>query len=303
MWEAYLRGFISYLKLEKGHSDNTLNAYTHDVGYLQNYCQEQGLELTALTQADLETFFVTFLPPQLSALTRSRMYSGIKTFFKYLVLEGVLSAHPLELIEAPKRPVYFPNTLTIDEVEKILAAIDLSTPTGIRDRAVIETLYSSGLRVSELVDLKISHVFFDEEFIRVIGKGNKERLVPIGYTALKYIRQYLDYVRVHISVKKGYEDRVFLNKNGTSLSRVSVFNIVKKAAQAVHLSFEISPHTFRHSFATHLVEGGADLRAVQEMLGHESITTTELYTHLDKTFLSETLHKYHPAFHVTKNKK
>lgn len=295
-WEAYLKSFISFEKLEKGHSDNTIQAYTNDIHYLISYCEKKSLELHEITSEDIEDFFSHHVPESLSALTKSRIFSGLRSFFNFLILENIISKNPMENLESPKRPQYFPNTLSIEEVEKILESIDLSLPNGTRDRAILETLYSCGIRVSELVELKISQLFFEEKFIKVIGKGNKERLVPIGNTALKYIRQYIEFVRIHIVIKKGYEDYVFLNKQGKNLSRISIFTIVKKAAENVNISFEISPHTFRHSFATHLIEGGADLRAVQEMLGHESITTTELYTHLNKSFLKETLENFHPAY-------
>lgn len=298
MWEAYLRGFTSYQRLERGHSDHTIEAYLRDISYLRAYCEEYGKDVLELKVEDIEVFFIEFLPDILSELTRSRIFSGLRSFYTYLILEGHITSHPMELMESPKRPQYFPFVLSISDVELILESIDLSAQNGTRDRAIIETLYSSGLRVSELIQLKISQIYFEDAFLRITGKGKKERLVPIGQTALKFLKIYIEQIRCHIKIHPSHQDFVFLSQQGKHLSRISIYNLVKKAVSKVNISGDVSPHTFRHSFATHLVEGGADLRAVQEMLGHESITTTELYTHLDNAYLVQTLKRCHPAFNV-----
>jgi integrase/recombinase XerD len=230
----------------------------------------------------------------MSAHSQARILSGIKSFYKYLLMEDIIKNDPSHLIESPKLGRKLPDTLSFPEIETLLSAIDLSTPEGARNRAILEVLYSSGLRVSELVELKLTNVYFDIGFLRVIGKGSKERLVPIGSDALKYLNIYIDQIRCHIPVKKEYENNVFLNRRGGSLSRVMIFMIIKDLAIITGLKKSISPHTFRHSFATHLIEGGADLRAVQEMLGHESITTTEIYTHLDRDYLKQVIKDFHP---------
>ena len=230
----------------------------------------------------------------MSAYSQARILSGIKGFFKYLLFEELIEKDPTELIEGPKIGRKLPDTLSYPEIEKLLEAIDLSKPEGGRNRAMLEVLYSSGLRVSELVDLKLNNIYFDVGFLRVIGKGNKERLVPIGRDALKYLKIYIEEIRVHTPVQKGFEADVFLNRRGKRLTRVTVFTVIKELARKIGLKKTISPHTFRHSFATHLIEGGADLRAVQEMLGHESITTTEIYTHLDRDYLRQVITEFHP---------
>lgn len=230
----------------------------------------------------------------MSAYSQARILSGIKAFYKYLMFEELIERDPTALLEGPKIGRKLPDTLDYLEIEKLLAAIDLSTPEGGRNRTMIEVLYSSGLRVSELVELKLANIYYDIGFLRVIGKGNKERLVPIGKEALKFLKIYVDEIRVHVPVKKGFESHVFLNRRGAKISRVSVFTIIKELAAKIGLKKSISPHTFRHSFATHLIEGGADLRAVQEMLGHESITTTEIYTHLDRDYLRQVIQEFHP---------
>lgn len=230
----------------------------------------------------------------MSARTQARVISGIKAFYKYLIMENMISENPTELLESPKTGRKLPDTLSVEEIDRIINAIDRSKPEGERNKAMLETLYSSGLRVSELINLKISNLFFKEGFIRLIGKGDKERIVPIGRTAIKYINIYLNDVRVHVPVKKGSEDILFLNRRGNKLSRNIIFMIIKDLVKKIGLNKKISPHTFRHSFATHLIEGGADLRAVQEMLGHESITTTEIYLHLNREYLRDTIMKYHP---------
>jgi integrase/recombinase XerD len=230
----------------------------------------------------------------MSAYSQARILSGIKGFYKYLMFEELIEKDPTELIEGPKIGRKLPDTLSYPEIEKLLDAIDLSTPEGGRNRAMLEVLYSSGLRVTELVELKINNVYFDLGFLRIIGKGNKERLVPIGRDAMKYLKIYIEEIRVHTPIQKGYEGDVFLNKRGKRLTRVTVFTVIKELAKKIGLKKTISPHTFRHSFATHLIEGGADLRAVQEMLGHESITTTEIYTHLDRDYLRQVITEFHP---------
>jgi integrase/recombinase XerD len=232
----------------------------------------------------------------MTATSQARIISGIKAFYRYLMMEDLLKQDPTQLLEAPKIRRKLPDVLSFDEIESIIAQIKAGTPEGQRNRAILETMYSCGLRVSEVVNLNISRLHFDAGFIRVIGKGDKERLVPIGRDAIKYINIYLEEIRVHVPVKKGFEDTLFLNRRGSALSRVMIFLVIKELTAAAGITKQVSPHTFRHSFATHLVEGGADLRAVQEMLGHESITTTEIYTHLDREFLRDTLQRFHPRF-------
>ena len=295
-WQSALKGFKVYLRLERSLSSNTIEAYIHDVGKLQQYLSANELDRTALqiTADDLKNF--VFWVAQLGMLpaTQARVISGLKAFFKYLLLEDLLTADPSSLLESPRMSRKLPDTLNIIEVDKLISAIDLSTPEGMRNKAMLEVLYGCGLRVTELCNLKISNLFLDVEFIKITGKGNKERLVPIGAEAVKFLKIYLDDIRIHVNIKAGKEDFVFLNRRGSSLSRVMVFIIIKNLAKEIGLKKNISPHTFRHSFATHLVEGGADLRAVQEMLGHESITTTEIYTHLDRNYLREAIIQYHP---------
>jgi len=295
-WKVYIQGFKSFLQLEKSLSKNSVEAYLHDVDLLMRFLE---LKKYSLTPKDLELnhlqdFLKWINEIGMSAHSQARIISGIKSFYKYLLLENVLNHNPTELIEAPKLGRKLPDTLSLDEINKIIDAIDLSTPEGQRNKAMLETLYSCGLRVSELVNLKISNLYFNDEFIKVVGKGDKERLVPIGSVAIKQINIYKNEIRSHISVKKEHEDVLFLNRRGAKLSRVMVFTIIKQLAFKIGLKKHISPHTFRHSFATHLIEGGADLRAVQEMLGHESITTTEIYTHLDRDYLRQAIIQFHP---------
>lgn len=294
----YINDFKTYLELEKGNADNTIESYLRDVGKLYNFLQNEKNKksLLQVDLADLQEFMANIYDVGLNEQSQARIISGLKAFYKFLVLEEDLERNPTELLESPKLTRKLPDTLSYPEIQQILDAIDLSTPEGMRNRAMLETLYSSGLRVSELINLKISGLFLDIDFIRVIGKGDKERLVPIGKTAIKYIEMYKNEVRVHANVKKGFENFLFLNRNGKSMSRVMAFYIIKDATEKAGINKTVSPHTFRHSFATHLVEGGADLRAVQEMLGHASITTTEIYTHLDQSYLKDTLHLYHPRF-------
>jgi integrase/recombinase XerD len=279
-------------------SDNTVEAYLHDVAILANYIslEENGLGLQDVELKHLQTFIGHIHDLQLSAGTQSRILSGVRSFFGYLVLEDVIKKDPTELLESPKLKRKLPDVLSLEELDQLFAAIDHSTPEGERNRAILETMYSCGLRVSELVSLAISNLYLDVGFVRVVGKGNKERLVPIGDEAVKRIKLYREHIRVHVPVKKGNEDILFLNRRGSGLSRVMVFLILKDLTAKAGIQKNVHPHILRHSFATHLVEAGADLRAVQEMMGHKSITTTEIYTHLDRGYLRQTLEKYHPRF-------
>jgi integrase/recombinase XerD len=295
-WEIYLKGFKAFLQLEKSLSPNSVEAYLRDVTKLKEYLEIKGQNLSP-EQIDLkllETFVRWIAEIGFSATSQSRIISGIRAFYKYLLIEDILNKNPAELLEAPRTARILPDTLNQADVIKLIEANDLSKPEGERNKAIIETLYGCGLRVSELVNLRISNLHFDIGFIKILGKGSKERWVPVGEMAMTQINTYLNFVRDQQEVKKGNEDIVFLNRRGSKLSRVMIFNVVKQLAKTAGIQKTISPHTLRHSFATHLVEGGADLRAVQEMLGHESITTTEIYTHLDRRFLRETIEKYHP---------
>lgn len=296
MWDLHIKHFAHYLKLERSLSANSIAAYVHDVELLKQFTELKKVKATplTLTTKQLQLFLQYINELGMSAYSQASILSGIKGFYKYLMFEELIEKDPTELLEGPKIGRKLPDTLNYDEVIKLLEAIDLSTPEGGRNRAMLEVLYSSGLRVSELVELKLNNIYFDVGFLRVIGKGNKERLVPLGRDAMKYLKIYIDEIRVHVPVKKGFESHVFLNRFGKKISRVSIFTIIKSLAQAIGLKKTISPHTFRHSFATHLIEGGADLRAVQEMLGHESITTTEIYTHLDRDYLRQVITEFHP---------
>ena len=298
MWNEWLKGFKSYLQLEKSLSQNSIEAYLHDVAKLIEFMKSKDMDIAPnkITNEHIEEFLAWLYDSGLHNYSQARVLSGLKSFFKYLLLEEVIETSPVEFIQGPKTSRKLPDTLSYIEINQLLESIDLSTVEGMRNRTIIEVLYSCGLRVSECVELKISHLHLDVDFIRVVGKGNKERLVPIGSSAIKYINLYKDTVRIHSPIKKHAEDFLFLNKRGDSLSRVMIFLMIKKYAAAVGITKKISPHTFRHSFATHLLEGGADLRAIQEMLGHESITTTEIYTHLDKDFLRSTLMQFHPRY-------
>lgn len=298
MWEAYKKGYKAYLRLEKSLSDHSVEAYLHDVTKLTQYLQVTNNEKNpaALTLKDLQAFVKWIGELGMGATTQARIISGIRSFYKYLLTEQLVTIDPSTLLEAPKTRRKLPDTLSFEEIEQLIGAIDLSSPEGTRNKAILETMYSCGLRVSELVGLKISCLYLDIGFIRVIGKGDKERLVPIGTDAIKCIKIYKDTVRSHQTVSEKNQDILFLNRRGNALSRVMIFYIIKSLALTSGITKVISPHTFRHSFATHLVEGGADLRAVQEMLGHESITTTEIYTHLNRDFLRDTLQQFHPAF-------
>jgi integrase/recombinase XerD len=298
MWESYKKGYKAWLRLEKSLSDNSVEAYLHDVEKLTDYLQiSNNLKSPAeLDLKDLQQFVKWIGELGMTASSQARIISGIRGFYKFCLIEQITKTDPSSLLEAPRTKRKLPDTLSFEEIETIIGELDQSTPEGGRNKAILETMYSCGLRVSEVVNLKISCLYMDVGFIRVIGKGDKERLVPIGRDAVKYIKLYKDNIRIHQKVQPGFEDFLFLNKHGKYLSRVMIFYIIKSAAAKARITKNISPHTFRHSFATHLVEGGADLRAVQEMLGHESITTTEIYTHLDRDFLRDTLQRFHPAF-------
>ena len=295
-WDSYIRGFKSYLQLEKSLSGNSVEAYIHDVEKLYQFLSYYKLDIQP-EKVDyhlLQDFIRWVNELGMSARTQARVISGIKGFYKYLILENVISIDPTELLDSPKVGRKLPDTLSIEEINDLVKAIDLSKPEGERNKAILETLYGCGLRVSELVNLRISSLFFDAGFVKVIGKGDKERLVPIGGVAKKNINIYLNTKRCHADIKKGNEDILFLNRRGSKLTRVMIFTIIKQLAKEIGLKKKISPHTFRHSFATHLIEGGADLRAVQDMLGHESITTTEIYTHLNREFLRDAIIRFHP---------
>ena len=298
MWEPYKKGFKAYLQLEKSLSDNSVQAYLRDMELLTNYLQESAAlkNPAEIKLKDLQQFIKWIAELGMTASSQARIISGIRAFYKYCLLEDISKTDPTALLEAPKQKRLLPDVLSFDEIEKIISCIDLSKPEGGRNKAILETMYSCGLRVSELVNLKISQLYLDVGFIRVLGKGDKERLVPIGSSAIKYINIYKNTIRVHITPTKGNEDILFLNYRGSKLSRVMIFYIIKDLAEKAEIKKTVSPHTFRHSFATHLVEGGADLRAVQEMLGHASIITTEIYTHLDREFLRKTLENFHPSF-------
>jgi len=298
MWESYKKGFKAWLQLEKSLSENSIEAYLRDIDKLTQYLQATGALKApdALELKDLQAFLHNIAGLGFNAASQARILSGIRSFYKYCIIEQIIRQDPTTLLESPKLKRALPDVLSFDEIEDIIGRIDLSKPEGGRNKAILETMYSCGLRVSEVVNLRISCLYLDVGYIRVIGKGDKERLVPIGSSAVKYIRIYMQDIRVHVPVKPGHEDILFLNRRGGRLSRQMIFLLLKDLVRQAGITKNISPHTFRHSFATHLVEGGADLRAVQEMLGHESITTTEIYTHLDREFLRETLHQYHPAY-------
>lgn len=291
----YLSSFKAYLKLERSLSDNSVVAYLNDVSKLYQYFDaiDKPLDIKAISGADLKQFVSWINELGMLPNTQARVISGLKSFFSFLLLEHLIAQDPSALLESPRLSRKLPDTINIDEINGLIAVIDASKPEGMRNKAIIEVLYSCGLRVTELINLRISNVFANNEFVKVIGKGDKERIIPIGASALKYIQIYLEESRVHIPVKKGYEDYIFLNRRGTGLSRISVFTLIKDLAEKSGLNKSISPHTFRHSFATHLIEGGADLRAVQEMLGHSSITTTEIYTHLDRDYLKGIITEFH----------
>lgn len=297
-WQSYIKGFKSYLQLEKSLSANSVEAYLRDAGKLADYLQSQQLNLSPgdVELRHLEGFVKAINELGFDAASQARIIAGIRGFYRYLLMEDIVSINPTELLSAPKLSRKLPDTLSVQEINLLLDSIDLSTPEGMRNRTMLEVLYSCGLRVTELINLKISNLFTNVEFIKVLGKGDKERLVPVGSQAVKYIQLYQDTVRVHVPIQKGEEDFLFLNRRGKHLTRMYVFSVIKECAAKTGLQKNISPHTFRHSFATHLIEGGADLRAVQEMLGHASITTTEIYTHLDRDYLRSTILQFHPRY-------
>ena len=293
-WESSIKGFKSYLQIERSLSDNSVQAYIRDIKKFANYAIPLKLNELKIQRENISDFLVELKDDGIAARSQARIISGIKAFYKYLIIEDYIKYDPTELIESPKVGFKLPDTLSLIEIDKLISAVDLSNKQGERNRAILETLYSCGLRVSELTNLKLSNIYFNEGYLKVIGKGDKERLAPIGGRALKYLTTYINEVRNHQTIKKGQEDFVFLNNRGAGLTRVMIFLIIQKLAAEIGLKKKISPHTFRHSFATHLIEGGADLRAVQEMLGHESITTTEIYTHLDKDYLRSNIIQFHP---------
>ncbi len=293
-WNRYIKEFVSYLKIEKGLAENSIFAYQNDVAKLHDFSVSIDKNAEQISYNDLKLFIAALYDLGLSARTQARIISGIKQFYGYLLLENYITVDPSELLDQPKIGRKLPEVLTIEEIDRLIDALDMSKNESHRNKAIIETLYSCGLRVSELVNLRFSDLFFEEGFIRVIGKGNKERLVPVSASVEKEISIYNDHIRRHQSIKKGDENVVFLNRRGGKLTRVMIFTIIKDLAERIGLQKTISPHTFRHSFATHLLEGGANLRAIQEMLGHESITTTEIYTHLDQRYLKEAILSFHP---------
>lgn len=294
-WQPYLKSYQSYLRIERGLSKNTIDNYSLDIEKLCRFLEEYNIVKSPLqiTEKEIQEFIYA-VSKTVNARSQARIISGLKSFFSYLLFEDYRSDSPMELIETPRLGRKLPDTLSIKDIDALIAAIDLSKPEGERNRAIIETLYGCGLRVSELITLKISDLFFDEGFIKITGKGNKQRFVPIANLTQKYILLYQSLVRSHLSIKKGHEDTLFLNRRGSGLTRAMIFTIIKDLAEKINLTKNISPHTLRHSFATHLLENGADLRAIQMMLGHESITTTEIYVHLDRTHLTQTLNSYHP---------
>jgi len=293
-WEIAIRDFTNYMKLERGMSPNTIAAYKRDLKKLRHHLEEEKPDPLKVQLSDLQRLISALAEEGISAKSQARLISALRTFYKYLLFEDLITIDPTEMLESPKVGRKLPDFLSLSEVEKIIDAVDMGKEEGHRNRAIMETLYGCGLRVSELTNLRISDLFFKESIIRVTGKGDKERLVPINKLAQKHIDIYRQEVRVHQAVARGHEDFVFLNRRGKQLTRAMIFHIVKTLTEAAGIKKSVSPHTFRHSFATHLVEGGADLRAVQEMLGHESITTTEIYTHLDQSYLRQTLLDFHP---------
>ena len=293
-WENSIKEFKYYLKVERSLADNSVNAYIRDIRKLADFCFKIKVDELNISVNEIREFIADLNSKNISARSQARIISGVKAFFKYLIIEDYITNDPAMLIENPKIGLKLPEVLSVGEIELIISSIDLSNKQGERNRAILETLYSCGLRVTELINLKISNINFKEGYIKVIGKGDKERLTPIGSNALKYISIYVSEVRIHQKISKNHEDFVFLNNRGSKLSRVMIFTLIKRIVDKVGIKKKVSPHTFRHSFATHLIEGGADLRAVQEMLGHESITTTEIYTHLDRDYLRSNIMQFHP---------
>ena len=294
-WDSYIKQYQSYLRIERGLSANSIENYTFDILRLCRYLDEHEISVSPvnITQEQVQ-HFIYEIAKQVNARSQSRIISGLKSFFNYIIFEGYRKDHPLELVETPKIGRKLPDTLSLQEIDGLIGAIDLSTPEGERNRAILETLYGCGLRVSELINLKISDIFSDEGFLKVTGKGNKQRFVPLSPVTEKYMLLYKTEIRSHINIQKGHEDVLFLNRRGKQLTRAMIFTIIKQLAEQIGLRKVISPHTFRHSFATHLLENGADLRSIQLMLGHESITTTEVYVHLDRRHLSQIVNKFHP---------
>lgn len=293
-WSRYITEFVSFLKIEKGLSANSIIAYENDVQKLMNYCVSKKLKVKEVTYQHLKSFITELYDLGLSSRSQARIISGIKQFFTYLMLENLINQDPSELLEQPKLGRKLPEVLSIDEIDSLIGAINLTSKEGPRNRAILEVLYSCGLRVSELINLKFTDLFYNEGFVRVLGKGNKERLVPLSKSVEYEINSYEENVRCNLDIKAGHENFIFLNRRGKQLTRVMIFIIIKDLADKIDLKKSISPHTFRHSFATHLIEGGANLRAIQEMLGHESIITTEIYTHLDQSFLKDAILSFHP---------
>ncbi|MEO2060713.1 MAG: site-specific tyrosine recombinase XerD [Mesonia sp.] len=294
-WQEALTDYQHYLRIERGLSANSIENYRYDIVKFINYLEEHEIQISPLKISEEKIQeFIYEVSKSMSARSQSRIISGLRSFFDYLVFEDYRKDNPLELIESPKIGRKLPDTLSTEEIDRLIESIDLSHPQGERNRCILETLYSCGLRVSELITLKLSDLYFDEGFIRVVGKGDKQRLVPISPLTVKYINLYIDQIRVHLPIQKGFEDTLFLNRRGKQLTRAMIFTIVKQTAVKAGVKKKISPHTFRHSFATHLLENGADLRSIQQMLGHESIITTEIYMHLDRTHLKEVLEKFHP---------
>jgi integrase/recombinase XerD len=295
-WSVYISEYISYLKLEKSLSENSIDAYKRDIKMLLSFLEFKKLNIPPdeIELLHLRQFISWVNELGMSARTQARVISGIKSFFKFLLIDEKINSDPTALLEAPKIGRRLPEVLSVEEIDDLINAIDLSKPEGHRNRAIIETLYSCGLRVSELINLRLSDLFFDQGFIKVLGKGNKERLVPVSQKAIKEIELYISQYRNHYQIDRQFENILFLNRRGKKLTRVMIFTIIKTLAKTIGLKKNISPHTFRHSFASHLIDGGADLRAIQEMLGHESIITTEIYTHLDTEYLRDTIIQYHP---------
>lgn len=294
-WNHYIKSFQQYLKLERGLSQNTIDNYSLDLQKLTHYLDDHQINISPVNISE-ETIqeFIYYISKEISPRTQARIISGLKSFFSYLIFEDYRKDYPMELIETPKTGRKLPDTLSVEEIDTLINAIDLSKEGGERNRTMLETLYGCGLRVSELINLRISDLFFEEGFIKITGKGDKQRFVPIGNHTMKYINIYQDEVRTKLSIQKGYEDILFLNRRGKQLTRAMVFTVIKNLAEKIGLKKSISPHTFRHSFATHLLENGADLRAIQLMLGHESITTTEVYVHLDRKHLTQVVNIFHP---------
>ncbi len=293
-WENSIKEFKYYLKVERSLAENSVNAYIRDIRKLADFGSKIKVDELNISVNEIREFIADLNSKNISARSQARIISGVKAFFKYLIIEDYITNDPSMLIENPKIGLKLPEVLSVGEIELIISSIDLSNKQGERNRAILETLYSCGLRVTELINLKISNINFKEGYIKVIGKGDKERLTPIGSNALKYVLIYVNEVRIHHKISKNQEDFVFLNNRGNKLSRVMIFTLIKRIVEKIGIKKKVSPHTFRHSFATHLIEGGADLRAVQEMLGHESITTTEIYTHLDRDYLRSNIMQFHP---------